>query len=91
MPSGVESVFNPVHTLANAALGMPIFDHLQLDQAAEIAAGLNRQTFLFSAAPLNIKGATGSPLTPMVIFRGICFRPCTQQIELRSEMLGIGI
>lgn len=28
MPSGVESVFNPVHTLANAALGMPIFDHL---------------------------------------------------------------
>lgn len=68
MPSGVESVFNPVHTLANAALGMPIFDHLQLDQAAQIAANLNRQTFLFSAAPLNIQGATGSPLTPMAIF-----------------------
>lgn len=68
MPSGVESVFNPVHTIANAALGMPIFDHLQLDQAAEIAASLNRHTFLFSAAPLNIQGATGSPLTPMAIF-----------------------
>jgi kynurenine formamidase len=39
-----------------------------LDQAAEIAASLNRQTFLFSAAPLNIQGATGSPLTPMAIF-----------------------
>ena len=92
MPSGVESVFNPVHTLANAALGMPIFDHLQLDQAAEIAASLNRQTFLFSAAPLNIQGATGSPLTPMAIFfGGICIRPCTQQLGLRPEMLGIGI
>ena len=69
MPSGVETEFNPVHTLANAALGMPIFDHLQLDQAAQIAANLNRQTFLFSAAPLNIQGATGSPLTPMAIFK----------------------
>lgn len=68
MPSGVESIFNPVHTFANAALGMPIFDHLQLDQVAQIAAKLNRQTFLFSAAPLNIQGATGSPITPMAIF-----------------------
>jgi kynurenine formamidase len=68
MPSGVENVFNPVHTLANAALGMPISDRLQLDQAAEISAGLNRQTLLFSAAPLNIQGATGPPLTPMAIF-----------------------
>ena len=68
MPSGVEGVFNPVHTIFNAALGMPIFDHLQLDKAAEIAASMNRQTFLFSAAPLDIQGATGSPLTPMAIF-----------------------
>lgn len=68
MPSGVESVFNPVHTIANAALGLPLFDHLQLDRAAEVAAELNRQTFLFSAAPLNVEGATGSPLTPMAVF-----------------------
>ena len=68
MPSGVEGVFNPVHTLANAALGMPIFDHLQLDQVAETASRLGRQTFLFTATPLNIEGATGSPLTPLAIF-----------------------
>ena len=68
MPSGVEGVFNPVHTLANAALGMPIFDHLQLDQVAETAARLQRQTFLFTATPLNIEGATGSPLTPLAVF-----------------------
>ena len=68
MPSGVEGVFNPVHTLANAALGMPIFDHLQLDPVAATAARLGRQTFLFTATPLNIEGATGSPLTPLAIF-----------------------
>ena len=68
MPSGVAAVFNPVHTLANAALGMPIFDHLQLDRAAQTAARLNRHTFLFTATPLNIEGATGSPLTPLAIF-----------------------
>ena len=68
MPSGVDGVFNPVHMLANAALGMPIFDYLQLDQAAQIPANLNRQSFLFSAAPLNIQSATGSPLTPIAIF-----------------------
>ena len=49
MPSGVEGAFNPVHTLANAALGMLIFDHLQLDQVAKTAARLGRQTFLFTA------------------------------------------
>ena len=68
MPSGVESVFNLVHTIANPALGLPLLDHLQLDRAAEFAAELNRQTFLFSAAPLNVEGATGSPLTPMAVF-----------------------
>lgn len=68
MPSAVDGVFNPVHTLANAALGMPLFDHLQLDQLAATAAEINRQTFLFTAAPLNIEGATGSPLTPLAIF-----------------------
>jgi kynurenine formamidase len=47
---------------------MPIFDHLQLDQVAETASRLGRQTFLFTATPLNIEGATGSPLTPLAIF-----------------------
>ena len=68
MPSGVEGVFNPIHVLANAALGMPIFDHLQLDELAEVAEEQGRVTFLFTATPLNIEGATGSPLTPIAVF-----------------------
>lgn len=68
VPSGVEGVFNPIHVLANAALGMPIFDHLQLDELAEVAEEQGRVTFLFTATPLNIEGATGSPLTPIAVF-----------------------
>ena len=68
MPPYVEGVFNPVHVIANYALGMPIFDHLQLDELAKVSSGLNQNTFLFIAAPLNIEGATGSPVTPIAVF-----------------------
>ena len=68
MPSGVEGVFNPVHTLANAALVHADFDHLQLDQVAETAARPQRQNVSVYATLLNIEGATGSPLTPLAVF-----------------------
>ena len=68
MPPYVEGVFNPVHVIANYALGMPIFDHLQLDELARVSSALNQDTFLFIAAPLNIEGATGSPVTPIAVF-----------------------
>lgn len=68
MPGGVESVFNPLHVMANYALGMPIFDHLQLDELAEVAKEERRYSFLFTASPLHIQGATGSPLTPFAHF-----------------------
>lgn len=68
VPGGVESVFNPVHVMANYALGMPIFDHLQLDELAEVAKEQRRYSFLFTASPLHIQGATGSPLTPFAHF-----------------------
>ena len=68
MPPYVEGVFNPVHVIANYALGMPIFDHLQLDELAKVSSGFNQNTFLFIAAPLNIEGATGSPVTPIAVF-----------------------
>ena len=64
VPGGVEGVFNPVHVVANYALGMPLFDHLQLEELARVTKQRNRYTFLFTAAPLYIEGATGSPLTP---------------------------
>ena len=47
---------------------MPIFDNLDLEKLAEVSNETKRNTFLFVAAPLNVHGATGSPLNPMAIF-----------------------
>ena len=50
------------------ALGMPIFDNLDLEAIAEAAAARNRWEFLFTAAPIRITGGTGSPLNPIATF-----------------------
>ena len=68
VPGGVDGVFNPVHVITNYALGMPLFDHLQLDELAAVAQSQGRHTFLFTANPLHIEGATGSPLSPVAVF-----------------------
>jgi kynurenine formamidase len=67
MPSGTTRL-NPLHELAIISLGMPIFDNLDLEKLAEVSNETKRNTFLFVAAPLNVEGATGSPLNPMAIF-----------------------
>lgn len=61
-PSGVEGVGAPVHVLVLSSLGMPILDTMDLTDAAETAAKLNRWEFLLTAAPLRVEGATGSPM-----------------------------
>ena len=68
MPSGVENKLNPLHELVLVGLGMPIFDNLDLEDLSRISAEENRNTFLFVAAPMRVKGATGSPLNPIAIF-----------------------
>ena len=68
MPSGVAGKLNPLHELVLVSLGMPIFDNMDLDALADELAKLKRHTFLFSASPLKIEGATGAPLNPMAIF-----------------------
>jgi kynurenine formamidase len=68
MPSAVEGLANPLHELVLVGLGMPIFDNLDLEAVADKAAELDRTTFMFVAAPLRVKGGTGSPLNPLAIF-----------------------
>lgn len=68
VPSGVEGVVNPVHTLVIAGLGMPMMDNLGLDAVAAEAAKQKRSTFLFMAAPLRIPGGTGAPINPLAVF-----------------------
>jgi kynurenine formamidase len=67
-PSGVEGYTHPVHILVLVALGMPIFDNLDLEALSEEAARQGRWHFLLTAAPMIIEGGTGSPLNPIATF-----------------------
>jgi hypothetical protein len=68
MPSQVEGVAMPVHQLTLVAMGMPLFDNLDLEAVADATAKRNRWEFLLVAAPLTVTNATGSPLNPLAIF-----------------------
>ena len=57
----------PLHRFALIYLGMPLFDNLDLEALAEMAASLNRYEFLLTAAPLPTRG-TGSPINPIATF-----------------------
>jgi kynurenine formamidase len=67
-PSGVEAIAEPIHALVLVAMGMPIFDNLDLEAVSKEAAKRNRWDFLVTAAPLAVPGATGSPLNPIATF-----------------------
>ena len=67
-PSGVDQIAEPVHALALVAMGMPIFDNLDLEAVSREAARRNRWEFLVTAAPAAIPRATGAPLNPIATF-----------------------
>jgi hypothetical protein len=49
-------------------MGMPIFDNLDLEAVSREAARRNRWSFLVTAAPAAVPGATGSVLNPIATF-----------------------
>jgi len=57
-----------IHDFALIYLGLPLFDNCDLEALAEAAAARNRWSFLLSAAPLPMRGGTGSPLNPVATF-----------------------
>ena len=67
-PSLVEGVNQPIHQLVIIAMGMPIFDNLDLEAVAREAARQNRWEFLLTAAPIAVGGGTGSPFNPIATF-----------------------
>lgn len=68
LPSRVEGVSQPIHQVVLVAMGMPIFDNLDLEAVAAEAARRGRWEFLLVTAPLAVKNGTGSPLNPLAIF-----------------------
>jgi len=57
-----------VHDFALLYLGVHLFDNLDLEALGDAAAARNRWEFLLTAAPLPIRGGTGSPLNPIATF-----------------------
>lgn len=68
MPSGVDGVTLPVHTLVITALGINILDNQDLEHLAETAARLKRWEFELVINPMPVTGGTGSPLNTLAIF-----------------------
>jgi kynurenine formamidase len=67
-PSSTEGVDFPIHVLALNAMGVHLFDYLQLEDLLAACERAGRWEFLFIAAPLRITGGTGSPLNPLAVF-----------------------
>ena len=57
-----------VHDFALLYLGIHMFDNCDLEALGEAAAQRDRWEFLLMAAPLAIRGGTGSPLNPIAVF-----------------------
>jgi len=56
-----------VHILAEVYLGLPLMHSLQLEAVADACATAGRSDFLLMVAPLNMEGATGSPVSPLCV------------------------
>jgi kynurenine formamidase len=67
-PSTTDGVGFPIHVLALNAMGVHLFDYLELEELTAACERAGRWEFLFVAAPLRISGGTGSPLNPLAVF-----------------------
>ena len=61
----VQGVSQPIHALCIVAMGMPIFDNLDLELVGREAEKRKRWDFLVTASPAAVPGATGSVLNPI--------------------------
>ena len=68
LPSGVTGIPQPIHTLCIVAMGMPIFDNLDLELIGREAEKRKRWDFLVTASPAAVPRATGSVLNPIATF-----------------------
>jgi kynurenine formamidase len=67
-PASVPEYPGGAHDFALVNLGIHLFDNADLEAVADAAAARKRWTFLLTAAPLPIRGGTGSPINPIATF-----------------------
>jgi len=68
LPKGSDIGTLPLHDFALIMLGIHLFDNTNLDAVGQMAAERKRWEFLLTAAPLPVRGGTGSPLNPIAVF-----------------------
>jgi kynurenine formamidase len=68
VPSMVEGLALPVHTLLLTGMGINLLDNQDLEALSTTAARLKRWSFMLTIAPLAVKGGTGSPANILASF-----------------------
>lgn len=68
LPSPVQGVSFPVHTLFLTAMGVNLLDTQDLEAVAETAAEMNRWEFMLVVAPLRVVRGPGSPVNALAVF-----------------------
>jgi hypothetical protein len=68
VPSRVEGVPMPIHTVAIVAMGLHLLDNLDLEALARACAEEGRCEFLLQIAPLVLLRGTASPVNPIALF-----------------------
>jgi len=68
VPSRIEGLGLPIHTVAIVAMGLHLIDNLELEPLAKACAEEKRWEFLLTLAPLVLFRGTASPLNPIALF-----------------------
>jgi kynurenine formamidase len=68
LPSRVDTVIMPIHTVAIVAIGIHLLDNLDLDELSVACATAGRWSFLLTVAPLVLNQGTASPVNPIAVF-----------------------
>jgi kynurenine formamidase len=67
LPNDTPGIFQPLHLILLVNAGMTIGEIFDLEALAEACVAEGRYEFFFSAPPLPITGAVGSPVNPLAI------------------------
>lgn len=68
IPSRIDGVRLPIHSVAIVAMGLHLLDNLDLEPLARACREEERWAFQLVIAPLVITGGTASPVNPIAIF-----------------------
>jgi kynurenine formamidase len=67
MPSRVDSVPMPIHSVAIVAMGVHLLDNLDLDELSHACTTADRWAFMLAVAPLVLNRGTASPVNPIAV------------------------